>query len=123
EDAEHVGDEVDDHVDTRDEQGDRLDHFDIPVVDRVDQGRSDAGVAEQELDHHYATGEPGELQRDDLRHGTDRVWQRVSGEHDAFGQPLEPGHLDVAAVEDLTHRRAHHTGDVRRDDQCECEHG
>ena len=73
------------------------------------------GVVEDVLDDDHAAGEVGEVERDHLERRAERVRQRVAPDHVALGHALQPGHLDVVALEHLDHRRAHDPGDVRRD--------
>src|SRR6266508_1939282 len=74
EDIQDVDDQVQEHVDARDDEDHALDHRVVPPDDRVDGEPSDAWQSEDALRHHRPADEEGEAHADD---GHDRQRSRL----------------------------------------------
>ena len=94
----------------------------VACADRVDQQEADAGVVEHRLDDDDAAGEVREVEGGDLEGRRERVRHRVAPQHAAFGEALEPRHLDEVALEDLDRRCSHDPSRVRDDGDHERDH-
>src|SRR5262245_6144041 len=69
EDIEDVDEEVQQHVDARDDQDDALDHRIVAPHDGIDGEAADAGKGEDALGHDRAADEEGEAHADDGHDG------------------------------------------------------
>ena len=103
-----------DDVDQREDHPDRLDGDEVAVLHRVAH-HPPSPSTRRRLDDDHAARQVGEAQGDHLERRADGVRQRVPPDDDALRQSLEPGHLDVLALEHLDHRGSHDPRDVRRD--------
>ena len=123
EDCREICEQVEDDIERRDQERDRLDDRHVAGAHRVDQQEPDALVVEDRLDHDDAAGEVRQVQRGDLERRRERVRNCVTPEDTALRQPLEPGHLHEVALQNLDRRRAHYPRRVGDDRDDERDHG
>src|SRR5712692_11920641 len=110
-----VGQDVHEDIERGQDDDDQLDDGDVPVRDGVDQSLADAREVEDVLDHHDAPGQVQQVEPDHLDRRRDGVRQRMYEQDAPGGKALEPGHLDILALQRLDHRGAHHPKDVGHD--------
>src|SRR5580693_5176577 len=115
----HVDEEIDDDVDSREDQCHALDDRVVAAEDGVDREPADAGNGEDRLRDDDAADQQRDAAAD---HGDDRdrrVAQRVADQHLALGKALGLRRADIVLAQHLKHGGAGDAGDESAVDEAE----
>src|SRR6476620_1488051 len=117
--VQEVDRQIDEDVESRDEQQRPLDHWIVPAQDGGYDEVPDTGQAEDRFGHDRAADQQCERETEYGDHRYQRIAQRVVEDDVAFGQSFGTRGADVILAEDVEHAGPREAQDQRRVDHAE----
>jgi len=114
-----INQEIDENNDGGDEKDDPLDHWKIPLTNRLEDEPPNPWQMEYILNNNRACEKIPCLKTDDRDHRDDGVPKGMLVNHDPFGKPFTLSGPDIIFSQDFKHRSSRHTGENCRPHQPE----